>query len=207
MSECVYTLFGSWLHRCKKLNYVVLQNKIIWIITDKYQIQVHFIQLDASCATDGCFIFAIFYSCNNSTKAQPILKPTEWNINWAVIGPVHLDAHEAYQYPSLSTVLRSRCSLTMATISRLTSPTQYLLRRGYTNSSTIRFFKSTPAYSGLEHGGSLIGTRWVMMGEAGMKKDVYAERLSKLLQVPHISMRSLVQQHRDIRSSPHQQVL
>ncbi|GAB2281236.1 hypothetical protein Dimus_015842 [Dionaea muscipula] len=38
------------------------------------------------------------------------------------------------------------------------------------------------------------GVQWVILGEPGSKKHVYAEWLSKLLQVPHISMGSLIRQ-------------
>ncbi|XP_057520136.1 probable adenylate kinase 7, mitochondrial [Amaranthus tricolor] len=36
------------------------------------------------------------------------------------------------------------------------------------------------------------GVQWVIIGEPGAKKHVYAKKLSKLLQVPHISMASLL---------------
>ncbi|GAB4847956.1 hypothetical protein Ancab_027018 [Ancistrocladus abbreviatus] len=38
------------------------------------------------------------------------------------------------------------------------------------------------------------GVQWVILGERGAKKHVYAEWLSKLLHVPHISMSSLLRQ-------------
>lgn len=51
------------------------------------------------------------------------------------------------------------------------------------------------------------GLQWVIMGDRGAKKHLYAERLSKLLQVPHISMGSLVRQELNPRSSLYKQVL
>ncbi|KAF8390616.1 hypothetical protein HHK36_025143 [Tetracentron sinense] len=38
------------------------------------------------------------------------------------------------------------------------------------------------------------GVKWVFIGNPSAKKHVYAERLSKLLEVPHISMGSLIRQ-------------
>lgn len=50
------------------------------------------------------------------------------------------------------------------------------------------------------------GVHWVIIGEPGAKKHVYAERLSNLLQVPHISMGTLVRQELSPRSSLYKQV-
>lgn len=50
------------------------------------------------------------------------------------------------------------------------------------------------------------GVQWVVIGEPGAKKHVYAERLSKLLEVPHISMGSLVRQELNPLSSLYKQV-
>ncbi|KAH7518835.1 hypothetical protein FEM48_Zijuj09G0213500 [Ziziphus jujuba var. spinosa] len=50
------------------------------------------------------------------------------------------------------------------------------------------------------------GVQWVLMGDRGAKKHVYAERLSKLLEVPHISMGSLVRQELNPRSSLYKQI-
>ena len=50
------------------------------------------------------------------------------------------------------------------------------------------------------------GVQWVMIGEPGARRHVYAERLSKLLQVPHISMGNLVRQELSPRSSLYNQV-
>lgn len=50
------------------------------------------------------------------------------------------------------------------------------------------------------------GVQWVLIGEPGAKKHVYAERLSKLLEVPHISMGSLVRQELNPRSSLYKQI-
>lgn len=49
------------------------------------------------------------------------------------------------------------------------------------------------------------GVQWVVMGNPGAQKHVYAERLSKLLEVPHISMGSLVRQELNPRSSLYKQ--
>lgn len=38
------------------------------------------------------------------------------------------------------------------------------------------------------------GVQWVIMGDPLVRRHVYAERLAKLLDVPHISMGSLVRQ-------------
>ncbi|KAM2014334.1 hypothetical protein ACFX16_045005 [Malus domestica] len=43
--------------------------------------------------------------------------------------------------------------------------------------------------------------QWVLIGDRGAKKHLYAERLSKLLEVPHISMGSLFRQELNPRSS------
>ncbi|CAM8889381.1 unnamed protein product [Rhodiola kirilowii] len=99
----------------------------------------------------------------------------------------------------------------MAPISRLTATARALLRRDSVGSRACRCFSAASDASRhgdeLDIGGLSSGARWVVTGEAGMKKDVYAERLSKLLQVPHISMRSLVQEERGLRSSPYKQIL
>lgn len=50
------------------------------------------------------------------------------------------------------------------------------------------------------------GVQWVMIGEPGAKRHVFAERLSKLLEVPHISMASLLHQELNPRSSLYQQI-
>lgn len=50
------------------------------------------------------------------------------------------------------------------------------------------------------------GVQWVLMGDPGAKKHVYAKRLSELLQVPHISMGSLVRQELNPRSSLYKQI-
>jgi hypothetical protein len=51
------------------------------------------------------------------------------------------------------------------------------------------------------------GVHWVMIGEPGAKRHVFAEKLSKLLEVPHISMASLLHQELNPRSSLYQQVI
>lgn len=50
------------------------------------------------------------------------------------------------------------------------------------------------------------GMHWVMIGEPGAKRYVYAEKLSKLLEVPHISMATLLSQELSPRSALYQQV-
>lgn len=50
------------------------------------------------------------------------------------------------------------------------------------------------------------GVQWVIIGHRGGQRHMYAERLSKLLQVPHISMGSLVRQELHPRSSLYKQV-
>ncbi|CAM8891327.1 unnamed protein product [Rhodiola kirilowii] len=50
------------------------------------------------------------------------------------------------------------------------------------------------------------GVQWVVIGEPGAKKHLYAERLAKLLEVPHISMGSLVRQELHPRSSLYKQI-
>lgn len=49
------------------------------------------------------------------------------------------------------------------------------------------------------------GVQWVVMGYPGAQRHVYAERLSRLLEVPHISMGSLVRQELNPRSSLYKQ--
>lgn len=50
------------------------------------------------------------------------------------------------------------------------------------------------------------GVQWVVIGEPGAKKHVYAERLSKLLEIPHISMGTLVRQELNPRSALYKQI-
>ncbi|GFY87316.1 P-loop containing nucleoside triphosphate hydrolases superfamily protein [Actinidia rufa] len=50
------------------------------------------------------------------------------------------------------------------------------------------------------------GVQWVIMGDPLVKKRVYAERLAKLLQAPHISMGTLVRQEFHPHSSLYKQV-
>ncbi|KAK9090158.1 hypothetical protein Sjap_023335 [Stephania japonica] len=51
------------------------------------------------------------------------------------------------------------------------------------------------------------GVQWVFMGSPAAKKRVYAQRLSKLLEVPYISMGGLVRQELDPRSSLYKQIV
>ncbi|CAI8612145.1 unnamed protein product [Vicia faba] len=50
------------------------------------------------------------------------------------------------------------------------------------------------------------GVQWVMIGEPGAKRHLFAVRLSKLLEVPYISMASLLHQELNPRSSLYQQI-
>ncbi|CAN8260788.1 unnamed protein product [Cochlearia groenlandica] len=50
------------------------------------------------------------------------------------------------------------------------------------------------------------GVQWVMMGEPGAWRHVFAERLSNLVQVPHISMGSLLRQELNPSSSLYKQI-
>jgi adenylate kinase len=50
------------------------------------------------------------------------------------------------------------------------------------------------------------GIQWVIIGDPMANRHVYAERLSKLLQVPHISMGTLVRQELHPRSSLYMQI-
>lgn len=50
------------------------------------------------------------------------------------------------------------------------------------------------------------GVQWVIMGDPMAKRHVYAQRLSKLLSVPHISMGTLVRQELHPHSSIYKQV-
>ncbi|XP_057970383.1 probable adenylate kinase 7, mitochondrial isoform X2 [Malania oleifera] len=61
----------------------------------------------------------------------------------------------------------------------------------------------SPAMADPEGSVPLRGVQWVFIGA---KKHVYAERLSKLLEVPHISMRSLVHQDLCPRSALYKQI-
>lgn len=51
------------------------------------------------------------------------------------------------------------------------------------------------------------GVQWAFIGSPRANRHVYAEMLSELLQVPHISMASLVRQELSPRSSVYKQVL
>lgn len=50
------------------------------------------------------------------------------------------------------------------------------------------------------------GVQWVLIGEPGVRRHVYAEGLSKILEVPHISMGSLLRQELNPRSSLYKQI-
>lgn len=51
------------------------------------------------------------------------------------------------------------------------------------------------------------GVQWVILGDPMAKRHVYADRLSKLLDVPHISMGTLVRQELSPHSFLYKQVL
>jgi len=51
------------------------------------------------------------------------------------------------------------------------------------------------------------GVQWVMIGEPGARRSLFAQRLSKLLEVPHISMATLLSQDLNPRSSLYHQVI
>lgn len=51
------------------------------------------------------------------------------------------------------------------------------------------------------------GVQWLIMGDPMTQRHVYAQWLSKLLDVPHISMGSLVRQQLHPRSILHNKVL
>ncbi|CAN6817673.1 unnamed protein product [Brassica oleracea var. botrytis] len=59
---------------------------------------------------------------------------------------------------------------------------------------------------GLERSGRERGVQWVVMGAPGAWRHVFAERLSSLLEVAHISMGSLVRQELSPTSSLHKQI-
>ncbi|KAE9599530.1 hypothetical protein Lal_00039543 [Lupinus albus] len=50
------------------------------------------------------------------------------------------------------------------------------------------------------------GVQWVMIGEPGVRRHIFAEKLSKLLEVPHISMATLLRQDLNPRSSLYHQI-
>ncbi|KAI7733939.1 hypothetical protein M8C21_005325 [Ambrosia artemisiifolia] len=50
------------------------------------------------------------------------------------------------------------------------------------------------------------GVQWVVMGDPFTNRQMYAEKLSQLLKVPHISMGSLVRQELNPRSSLYKQI-
>lgn len=66
--------------------------------------------------------------------------------------------------------------------------------------------KGTAAEEELEGWVSDRGVQWVIMGDPLAKRHVYAQRLSQLLDVPHISMGTLVRQELHPHSSIYQQI-
>ncbi|KFK37642.1 hypothetical protein AALP_AA3G009700 [Arabis alpina] len=59
---------------------------------------------------------------------------------------------------------------------------------------------------GLDGSGPERGVQWVLMGAPGAWRHVFAERLSNLLEVPYISMGSLVRQELNPRSSLYKEI-
>lgn len=51
------------------------------------------------------------------------------------------------------------------------------------------------------------GVQWVIMGDPFTNRHLYAQKLSQLLKVPHISMGTLVRQELNPRSSIYKQVM
>lgn len=51
------------------------------------------------------------------------------------------------------------------------------------------------------------GVQWVIMGDPMVRRHVYAERLANLLDVPHISMGSLLRQELNPRSPLYKKVI
>lgn len=117
----------------------------------------------------------------------------------------------------------------MATLSRLRIAAQPLRRffsrsRDYRSAAARRLDYDSDDYfdddddkslvkgkNGLEKEGSDgcvpgRGVQWVIIGDPMAKRHVYAERLSKLLGVPHISMGTLVRQELHPHSSLYKQV-
>lgn len=88
-----------------------------------------------------------------------------------------------------------------ALAARLSSP----LRRGYGSAAAqldydyyYSYDADEPHRRGMEESDGWEtpgrGVQWVIMGDPLVRRHVYAQRLSKLLHVPHISMGSLVRQ-------------
>lgn len=64
--------------------------------------------------------------------------------------------------------------------------------------------EATPLEEGWDTVGR--GAQWVIMGDPMARQHMYAERLSKILDVPHISMGNLVRQELHRHSSLYKQV-
>ncbi|XP_043723627.1 probable adenylate kinase 7, mitochondrial [Telopea speciosissima] len=79
----------------------------------------------------------------------------------------------------------------------------------YYDEDHYELYRDWPPLAPIEDSDGSIGDRgvqWVFMGNPGAKKHVYAEKLSKLLRVPHISMGTLVRQELSPRSSLYKQI-
>ncbi|XP_009604231.1 putative adenylate kinase 7, mitochondrial [Nicotiana tabacum] len=111
----------------------------------------------------------------------------------------------------------------MALLSRLRAATQpHIIRsslRSYGSAAAqidydydddYEYYEETRVRSGVmeESEGSVPrrGVQWVVMGDPMAQRHVYAQWLSKLLDVPHISMGSLVRQELHPRSSIYKQI-
>ncbi|KAA8542140.1 hypothetical protein F0562_023292 [Nyssa sinensis] len=77
---------------------------------------------------------------------------------------------------------------------------------GYQNENELPPRHDQPSLADSEGSVPLRGVQWAFIGSPGAKKHVYAEKLSKLLEVPHISMGSLVRQDLSPGSSLYQQI-
>ncbi|KAJ4972667.1 hypothetical protein NE237_005841 [Protea cynaroides] len=79
----------------------------------------------------------------------------------------------------------------------------------YYNDGDYDLYRDRPRLESLNDSDGLMEGRdvqWVFLGNPGAQEHVYAEKLSKLLQVPHISMGTLVRQELSPRSSLYKQI-
>ncbi|CAH2055397.1 unnamed protein product, partial [Thlaspi arvense] len=117
----------------------------------------------------------------------------------------------------LSLLRIRRHALTMAWLGRLrgVSPVARLAarRRSFGSAAALEFdYDSDEEYVygdprlALDGSGPERGVQWVLMGAPGASRHVFAERLSNLVQVPHISMGSLVRQELHPTSSLYKEI-
>ncbi|CAL0332976.1 unnamed protein product [Lupinus luteus] len=101
----------------------------------------------------------------------------------------------------------------MARLRAVAQPLKALLRSNRTFASSAAAVQYN--YNDNEENGEMLdmaeseskrGVQWVMIGEEGVKRHLFAENLSKLLEVPHISMDTLLRQELNPRSSLYQQI-